>query len=99
MILLFAITGTPTPNLPLSTGAAVGITLVVSAVVFTILGILIGFLLSYMMTRKRVMYSIAEQQSLAAPAGPVYEGVSPAPKGEIELKSNEAYGPISTRQY
>ena len=94
MIFLFtAITGTPTPNLPLSTGAAVGITLAVSAVVFTILGILIGFLLSYMMTRKRVMDSIAEQQTLAAPAGP------PAPKGEIELKSNEAYGPRNTRQY
>ena len=27
-------------------------------------------------------------------AGPVYEDVSPAPNEEIELKSNQAYGPI-----
>ena len=26
--------------------------------------------------------------------GPIYEDVSPAPKEEIELKSNQAYGPI-----
>ena len=29
-----------------------------------------------------------------APAGPVYEDVSPVPKEQIELKSNQAYGPI-----
>ena len=95
-------TAAPALNqLTLSTGAAVGITLTVSAVVFTILGVLIGFLLMYLTIRRRLMYSIADQQTNiqpATPVGTIYEGVSPAPKEEIELKSNQAYGPISTEK-
>ena len=64
---------------------------------FTILGFLAGLLVMYLITRKKAVYSTAEGQTSVqptAPAGPVYEDVSPAPKEEIELKSNQAYGPV-----
>ena len=31
---------------------------------------------------------------VSAPAGPVYEDVSPTSKEEIELNINQAYGPV-----
>ena len=44
--------------------------------------------------RKKAMYSTAaaKEQGPTAPAGPVYEEVSP--KEEIELNTNQAYGPV-----
>ena len=78
---------------PLSTGAAVGVTLAVSAVVVTILGFLAGLLVMYLITRKKAVYSIPEGQT-TVPVGPVYEDISLSSKEEIELKSNQAYGPV-----
>ena len=80
----------------LSTGALVGVSVAVTAVVFTILGFLAGLLVMYLITRKKAVYSTAEIQTSVqptAPAGPVYEDVSP-PKEEIELNINQAYGPV-----
>ena len=78
---------------PLSTGAVVGVTLAVSAVMFTILGFLAGLLVNHLITRKKAVYSTPERHS-TVPAGPVYEDISPPAKEEIELKSNQAYGPV-----
>ena len=84
----------------LSTGAAVGVAVAVSAVVFTILGFLAGLLVMYLITCKKAVYSPAGGQANVqptVPAGPVYEEVSTAkPKEEIELISNQAYGPVVT---
>ena len=85
------------PLFPLSIGAAVGVTLAVSAVVFTILGFLAGLLVACIITRKKAVYSTAEEQvniKPIVPLGPVYEDVSPAPKEEIKLNLNQAYGPL-----
>ena len=81
----------------LSTGAAVGIGVAVSAVVFTILGFLAGLLVMYLITCKKKVYSTAEGQANVqptVPVGPVYEDVFPTSKEEIEMKSNQAYGPV-----
>ena len=51
----------------------------------------------YLITRKKEMHSPAQEQAKAqstVPAGPVYEDVSPAPRGEIELNVNQAYRPV-----
>ena len=77
----------------LSTGAVVGVTLVGSAVVFTILGFLVGLLVMYLITHKKAVYSTPEGHTTVS-AGPVYEDISPPVKEEIELKSNQAYGPV-----
>ena len=81
----------------LSTGAAIGVTLAVSAVVFTILGFLAGLLVMYLITHKKAVYSTADRQASVqptVPVGPVYEDVSPATKEEIELNINQAYRPV-----
>ena len=83
----------------LSTGALVGVTLAGSAVVFTILGFLAGLLVNHLITRKKAVYSTAKEQTsvqCTVPVDPVYADVSPASKEEIELKSNQAYGPIGS---
>ena len=64
-----------------------------SAVVFTILGFLAGELVNHLITSKKAVYSTPEGQT-TVPAGPVYEDISPQAKEEIELKSNQAYGPV-----
>ena len=81
----------------LSTGAAVGVTLAVSAVVFTILGFLAGVLVTCLVTRKKAVYTAAELQTSVqfnVPVGPVYEDVLSTSKEEIELNINQAYGPV-----
>ena len=68
-----------------------------SAVVFTILGFLAGLLVMYLITCKKKVPSTTEGQTNVqptVPVGPVYEDVFPALKEEIEMKSNQAYGPI-----
>ena len=78
----------------LSTGAAVGVSTAVTAVVFTILGFLAGLLVMYLsITCKNTAHSPAKYANTqpTAPAGPVYEDVSPVSKEEIQLESNEAY--------
>ena len=84
-------------QLNLSTGATVGVAVAASAVVFTILGFLAGLLVMYLITRKKAVYSPAKKQAniqSTVPAGPVYEEVPAASKEVIELKSNQAYGPV-----
>ena len=50
----------------------------------------------YSLMRKKAVYSPAAEGQAnvgpTAPAGPVYEEVSP--KEEIELNTNQAYGPV-----
>ena len=50
----------------------------------------------YLFMRKKAMYSPAADGQAnvgpTVPAGPVYEEVSP--KEEIELNTNQAYGPL-----
>ncbi len=61
-----------------------------------VIGFLAGLTVSTVIYRKKAVYSpAAEGQTnvgLTAPVGPVYEEVSP--KGEIELNTNQAYGPV-----
>ena len=50
----------------------------------------------HLCSRKKAVYSLAAKGQAnvrpTAPAGPVYEEVSP--KEEMELKTNQAYGPV-----
>ncbi len=52
--------------------------------------------MTHFCSRKKVVYSPAAEKKAnvgpTAPAGPVYEEVSP--KDEIELNTNQAYGPV-----
>ncbi len=77
----------------LSTGVTVAIGVIITFVASTLLGFLAGLLVMYSFTRKKAVYytrkSVVEP---TAPAGPVYEEVSP--KEEIELNTNQAYGPL-----
>ncbi len=84
------------PSPLLSTGAAVSISVVVTAIVFTVIGIFIGLLVMRICSSKKAVYSPpAERQAnigSTAPFGPVYEELSP--KEQIELNTNQAYGPV-----
>ncbi len=58
-----------------------------------------GLLIMYLFMHKKNVYVPAKEQANeqanvgpTAPAGPVYEEVSP--KEEIELNTNQAYGPV-----
>ncbi len=55
-----------------------------------------GLLIMYLFMRKKAAYSPAAKEQAnvgpTLPAGPVYEEVSP--KEEIELNTNQAYGPV-----
>ena len=70
--------------------------MVVTAIVVSVIGFLAGLLVMHLCSRKKAVYSpAAEGQAnvgLTVPAGPVYEEVSP--KEEIELNTNQAYGPV-----
>ncbi len=86
----------PTATTTLSTGVTVAIGVTTTFVVSTILGFLAGLLVMYSFTRKKAVYytrktalSVVEPTK---PVGPVYEEVSP--KEEIELNTNQAYGPV-----
>ena len=79
----------------LSTGEAIAISFVITFIVAAILGLLVMHLCSG--SCKKAVYSPAtkEQANIGptAPVGPVYEEVSP--KDEIELNTNQAYGPVA----
>ncbi len=81
---------------PLFTGATVAISVVITFIVILVIGFVTGFMMSTICSRKKAVYSpTAEGQANVgptAPAGPVYEEVSP--KEEIELNTNKAYGPV-----
>ena len=80
----------------LSTSATVAISVVITFIVTLVIGFLTGLLAMHLFSRKKAVYFPAtEGQSNVgptAPAGPVYEEVSP--KEEIELNTNQAYGPV-----
>ena len=80
----------------LSSGVTLAIGVTITFIVSTILGFFAGLLVMYSFTRKKAAYftrkttlSVVEPTK---PAGPVYEEVSP--KEEIELNTNQAYGPL-----
>ncbi|XP_064403648.1 mucin-2-like [Halichondria panicea] len=76
--------------------AAVSISVVVTAILFTIIGLFVGLLIMYLFMHKKNVYSPSAKEQAnvgpTTPAGPVYEEVSP--KEEIELNTNQAYGPV-----
>ena len=76
--------------------AAVSISVVVTAIVFMIIGLFVGLLIMYLFMHKKNVYSPSAKEQAnvgpTVPAGPVYEEVSP--KEEIELNTNQAYGPV-----
>ena len=55
-----------------------------------------GLLIMYLFMRKKNVYSPSAKEQAnvgpTTPVGPVYEEVSP--KEEIELNTNQAYGPV-----
>ncbi len=78
-------------------GIAVSVSVVVTAVLLMIIGFLTGVLVMYLCSHKKAaVYSpSADGQANVrptVPAGPVYEEMSP--KEEIELNTNQAYGPV-----
>ncbi len=91
---------------PLFTGATIAISVVISSFISIVIGFLAGLLVMHLCSRKKAVYfPAAEGQANVGPtnvgptnvgptvpAGPVYEEVSP--KEEIELNSNQAYGPV-----
>ncbi|XP_064402927.1 uncharacterized protein LOC135348582 isoform X2 [Halichondria panicea] len=86
----------PTEAATLSTGATLAIGVTTTFVASTILGFLAGLLVMYSFTRKKAVY-YTRKTALSVvqptkPVGPVYEEVSP--KEEIELNTNQAYGPV-----
>ncbi len=81
----------------LSTGATIAISVVISSFISIVIGFLAGLLVMHLCYRskKAVYFPAAEEQANVGPtvpAGPVYEEVSP--KEEIELNTNQAYGPV-----
>ncbi len=73
---------------------AVSVSVVVTAVICTVFGLLLGLLIMYLFMRKKNVYSpSAKGQGNVGPTGPVYEEVTP--KEEIELNTNQAYGPLA----
>ena len=101
------IVGTPAST-SVGIGGAVGISVVLSSIVSIIIGLVVGVMFTYCAMRRRInkgneiqlisLPTSQEQQTTPSQqqtpaAGPVYEEVS-LPKEEIELKTNQAYGPV-----
>ena len=80
----------------LSTSAIVAISVVITFIVTLVIGFITGLLVMHLFSRKKAVYSPATEGQAnvgpTAPAVPVYEEVSP--KEEIELHTNQAYGPL-----
>ena len=79
----------------LSTGNQVLITAIICSLVCFILGVLLGVLSYHLSVVRRSKLSSSSPAPPAASAPVVYEEVSHIKKGNIELKENVAYGPIS----
>ncbi len=79
-----------------STSATVAISVVITFIVTLVIGFLTGLLVMHVFSRKKAVYFPATEGQAnlgpTAPAVPVYEEVSP--KEEIELNTNQAYGPL-----
>ncbi len=71
--------------------------MVITFIVTSVIEFLTGLLVMHLCSRKKAVYSPAPEgianAGPIAPAGPVYEEVSS--KEEIELNTNQAYGPIA----
>ena len=82
----------------LSIGGSVGISVALSSLISIIIGMVVGAMFTYCVMRRQIdrghkEQTLPPQQQQTPPAGPVYEEVS-QPKEEIELKTNQAYGPV-----
>ncbi len=79
---------------PLSTGATVAISVVISSSLSVIIGFLAGLLVMHLCSHKKNSPTVEGQANIGptALAGPVYEEVSH--KEEIELNTNNAYGQV-----
>ena len=83
----------------LSTGQVVGITVVVTFIVSILIGLAVGVGVTYLIKHVKTAHKTVDVPTEASPQqqqptpGPLYEEVAPA-KEEIELKTNEAYGPV-----
>ena len=87
-------------------GQATGLSTAVTFILTMVIGLVLGMAFMYcIMSAKRTSkYAVTVDKSChtsthinvqpTAPAGPIYEDVCPAPKEEIEMKSNQVYGPI-----
>ena len=68
----------------------------ITFLIATLLGFLSGLVVMYLFSRKKAVFSsAAEGQANVRPiasTGPVYEEV--LPKEEIELNTNQVYGPV-----
>ncbi len=71
--------------------------MVITFIVTIVIELLARLLVTHFCCRKKAVYSPAAEGKAndgpIAPAGPVYEEVSP--KEEIELSTNQAYGPLA----
>ena len=80
------------------TVSTVAISVVITFIITLVIGFLTGLLVMHVFSRKKAVYfSATEGQANVgptAPAGPVYEEVPVSPKEEIELNTNQAYGPL-----
>ncbi len=83
----------------LSTGEAVAVIMAATFTISIAIGLLLGMSLMYciMYYRNRGHYAVRQRQEESiqptVPSGPVYEEVTPIQE-QIELKPNEAYGPL-----
>ena len=84
----------------LSIGEAVAVSVAATFTISIAIGLLLGMSVMYciMYYRNRGHYAVRQRQEESiqptVPSGPVYEEVTPIQDG-IELKLNEAYGPLS----
>ena len=84
----------------LSTGEAVAVSVAATFTISIAIGLLLGMSLMFciMYYRSRGHYAVRQRQEESiqptVPSGPVYEEVTPIQE-EIELKLNDAYGPLS----
>ena len=82
----------------LSTSQVVGISVVVTFIVSVLIGLAVGVGMTFLIMRDKTHKTVdvpteAPPQQQQPTPGPLYEEVAPA-KEEIELKTNEAYGPV-----
>ena len=64
-------------------------------IVAAVMGFLLGLIAMYTCVQKKPLHLPTERHiQPTVPSCPVYEEVSSMPKEEIELKTNQAYGPV-----
>ena len=83
----------------LTTADVVGITVMVTFIGSVLIGLAVGVGVTYLIMRDKTHKTVdvpteAPPQQQQPTPGPLYEEVTPAIGEEIELKTNEAYGPV-----